>query len=349
MIFEQRKVSFIELGKILGQFEVKTPWPGFSSGLTEEEYNNFSDLIVKVKHHNGWFTEDNVRKSLAALSDMLTTEKVNKWLGEYAFSETVEPKTIAIILAGNIPLVGFHDFLCVLLSGNNVLIKTSSEDAQLLPAVVSLLLNIAPELEANIIFSKRKLEGMDAVIATGSNNTSRYFNHYFGKYPNIIRKNRNSIAVLTGEETEEEMVALGHDVFDYFGLGCRNVSKLLFPKGYDKDHFFKGMFPYQNVTENNKYANNYDYHKAILLMDGVELLENGFMLLREAESIATPVSLVHYTEYNSPSEVAEYLAAHADEIQCVVGKNHLPFGTAQQPELWDYADGVDTMAFLLEL
>ncbi|HBY67512.1 MAG TPA: acyl-CoA reductase, partial [Flavobacteriaceae bacterium] len=275
-----------------------------------------------------------------------------KWVSNYTISETT-PKTIAIIMAGNIPLVGFHDFLSILLTGNKVLAKLSSNDKQLLPFLAQYLISIEPEFKNLIEFTEGRLTNFDAVIATGSDNTARYFEYYFSKYPNIIRKNRNSVAVLTGDETKEEMELLANDVFRYFGLGCRNVSKIFFPEKYDFDKFFNGMFSWKHVINNHKYINNYDYNKAVYLMSNIKLLDNEYLLLKEDTGYSSPISVTFYETYANLQDVKKKLKEEADKIQAIVSNigidNEIPFGTAQNPELWDYADGVDTVDFLLKL
>ena len=256
-------------------------------------------------------------------------------------------------MAGNIPLVGFHDFLCVLLSGNKVLAKLSSNDNLILPFLSKILLEQNPELKAYINFTEEKLENFDAVIATGSNNTSRYFEYYFGKYPNIIRKNRNSVAVLTGNETHEELALLGQDIFRYFGLGCRNVSKLFVPEGYNFDAFYTSIFEFQDIINQNKYANNYDYNKAVYLMSNMNILDNGFLILKEDESFASPIACLFFEHYKDQSSLKEKLQLQEENIQCIVSngwfEDEIPFGKTQIPALMDYADSVDTLQFLLNL
>ena len=260
---------------------------------------------------------------------------------------------MGLILAGNIPLVGFHDFLSVLISGNNVLIKTSSNDQFLLPFLAKYLIAIEPELSNKITFVEGKLENFDAVIATGSNNTARYFEYYFKDKPSIIRKNRNSVAVLNGEETKEQLMALGEDIFRYFGLGCRNVSKLFVPKGYSFNAFFEAIFEYQDIIHYEKYANNYDYNKAVFLMSNFKLLDNGFLTIKEDSSYASPISSVFYEFYENLEELQIRLESESEQIQCIVSnnlvKNSIDFGQTQRPNLWDYADNVDTISFLLTI
>ncbi len=337
MQLNQRINAFVELGKFLGKIESE---------------NEFESILRKAEAENGWFTEENIKFALKSWGDALSKENLQQWISKYKI-EDIEPKTVAIIMAGNIPLVGFHDFLSVLISGNKVLAKLSSNDKTLLPFLAEYLISVEPEFKNYIEFTDGKLENFDAVIATGSNNTARYFEYYFGKYPNIIRKNRNSAAILTGNETEEELKNLADDIFTYFGLGCRNVSKLYIPENYDFEAFFKGMFSWKEIIHNHKYINNYDYNKAVYLMDSFPLLDNEFMLLKEDTAFSSPISVVFYEKYNSLEDLSKELEEQSENIQCVVSKaginNEIPFGKAQNPELWDYADRIDTVEFLLKL
>ena len=256
-------------------------------------------------------------------------------------------------MAGNIPLVGFHDFLSVLISGHKVLVKTSSNDQHLIKFLANYLISIEPELADRITFTDGKLENFDAVIATGSNNTARYFEYYFKNKPSIIRKNRNSIAILNGNESHEDLVNLGEDIFRYFGLGCRNVSKLFVPKGYSFDAFFRAIFEYQDVIHYEKYSNNYDYNKAVFLMSNFKLLDNGFLTLKEDSSYSSPISSIFYEYYDSLSDLKSRLKNDEDQIQCIVSndltENSIAFGQTQKPKLWDYADNVDTLEFLISV
>jgi hypothetical protein len=260
-----------------------------------------------------------------------------------------------LILAGNIPLVGFHDVLSVLASGHHALIKSSTQDARLIKKVLERLIAIEPAFEGSFTFVER-LENFDAVIATGSNNTSRYFEYYFGKVPHIIRKNRNSVAVLTGDETTEQLYLLGHDIFDYFGLGCRNVSKLFVPKGYDLIKFFEAIEPYNSIINHHKYNNNYDYNKSIYLVNRDTHLDNSFLLLKEDKSFTSPLAVLFFEYYEDIESLEELLKQENAHIQCIVselplntGNQVVTFGQSQHPQLWDYADGVDTMDFLTKL
>ena len=256
-------------------------------------------------------------------------------------------------MAGNLPLVGFHDLLCVLVAGHKAIVKLSSDDGVLLPYLITQIRAFAPEWAEAVAFTDDKVTEYDAVIATGSDNTARYFEYYFGKKPHIIRKNRHSVAVLTGEETPEELQDLGKDIFLYYGLGCRNVSKLFVPQGYDFDLLFQAIYPYKDIIEEQKYANNYDYNKAVYLMSLYKLLENGFLLLKEDEHYGSPIATLFYEYYTNKETLKKKLATDKEKIQCVVGHNfidgEIPFGQTQTPKLWDYADGVNTLTFLLNL
>jgi hypothetical protein len=339
--------AFDALGNLMRLLGNNQPWPGFNSGLTEEEYHSLQVLINKQVIHNGWFTPQNVRSAMLALGAQLEITKLEEWCNRYEFADT--PKKVALIMAGNIPLVGFHDFLCVLLSGNKVVAKLSSEDKQLLPALATHLIKFEPELAEWIRLTDGKIGEVDAVIATGSDNSAVYFEQYFGKYPHIFRRNRTSVAVLNGSETKEELLQLGHDVFDYFGLGCRNVSHLIIPENFDLNRFFEAIVTFGEIVNHHKYANNYDYNKAVYLLNKVELLDNNFVLLRETEDLFSPLGMLHYHRYKDVKEVEEYLINYAEKIQAIVGKGYIPFGAAQCPSLDDYADGVDTMRFLEKL
>ncbi|WP_026715149.1 acyl-CoA reductase [Flavobacterium daejeonense] len=350
MTIESKKNIFVELGKFLSQFsEAENKQREDVQGNTVF-FDSFVNLIQLSQSHNGWYTPEQVHYAVQSWATALTEENLNQWLSMYSFDK-VKSKRIALILAGNIPLVGFHDFLCVLITGHDVLVKTSSNDQHLLPFLAKYLIHIAPELAEKITFTEGKLENFDAVIATGSNNTARYFEYYFKDKPSIIRKNRNSVAVLNGEETKEQLIALGEDIFRYFGLGCRNVSKLFVPKGYVFDSFFEAMFEYQDVIHYEKYANNYDYNKAVFLMSNFQLLDNGFLTIKEDNSYASPISSVFYEYYDALPEVEKKLQKDSDQIQCIVSnnliKNSTTFGQSQQPKLWDYADNIDTISFLL--
>ena len=346
------KSSFVELGNFLRQFSEEGNVKAASVLQNDLFFDDFVSLIVLSQSYNGWFTPEQVKFSVQSWAKALTEDNLNQWLSNYDFSK-IEPKKVGLVLAGNIPLVGFHDFLSVLISGHDVLVKTSSNDQHLLKFLAKYLISIQPELNSKITFVEGKLEGFDAVIATGSNNTARYFEYYFKDKPSIIRKNRNSVAVLNGTESHEDLVGLGEDIFRYFGLGCRNVSKLFVPEGYNFEAFFKAMYEYRDVLHYEKYANNYDYNKAVFLMSNFQLLDNEFLTIKEDSSYSSPISSVFYELYDDLEEIKNRLHNDAEQIQCIVSKNLIPnsvaFGQTQQPKLWDYADNVDTLAFLISL
>lgn len=312
-----------------------------------------NELLLKAYYHNRWFTVDNIILSLKAISEnYLNENKLKTWLKNYNIS-IQQPKRIGIVMAGNLPLVGFHDLLCVLASGNIAVVKMSSKDKILLPEIASQLIAIQPNYKDKIIFADT-LKNIDAVIATGGNNSARYFDYYFGKYPNIIRKNRNSIAILAGNETHEQLIKLGNDAFQYFGLGCRNVSMVFFPEGYDITKLlsvWEGKF--NHLMDETTYRNNYDYNRTLLLMNKIQHHASDYVMLIPDATIATPVSVLHYQFYNNIQEVKSFISQNNESIQCVVAENEnlnaLPFGSSQQPELWDYADNIDTMSFLISL
>lgn len=352
MQLQERINAFVKLGTFLEQFSSETSSKNQNLQQNDAFYDTMLQLIDTAQHQNGWFTKDNVQFACKSWAEALSEANLKQWTSSYSIT-TKTPKTIAIIMAGNVPLVGFHDFLSVLISGNNVLAKLSTNDKLLLPFLAKYLVAVAPKFEGRIAFSEGKLENFDAVIATGSNNTARYFEYYFGKYPNIIRQNRNSVAVLTGNETQAQLEALADDVFRYFGLGCRNVSKVYFPEGYNMDLFFNGMFSWQHIVDNNKYINNYDYNKAVYLMSLFDLLDNEFLLLKEDEGMSSPISVLFYEYYTDLDSLKVKLTSEAEKIQCIVSQagieNEIDFGKAQSPQLWEYADGVDTLKFILEL
>lgn len=341
-----------KLGSFMAQFSLEYSINERLNELNKSFLEKMNTAIIQAKIHNGWFTEEHIRLSMSAWGVALTKENLLKWTSVYPFKEN-EPKSVGIIMAGNIPLVGFHDLISVILSGNKALVKLSSEDKVLIPILLEVLVAVDAEF-ANYFQLIARLENPEAVIATGSNNSARYFEHYFGKYPNIIRKNRTSIAVIEGTETEEELAGLADDVMLYFGLGCRNVSKVYLPREYDINHIFKALFPFKEYGNHNKFANNYDYNKAIYLLNSEPLLENGFLLLREAKELNSPVGVLLYERYDDVVEIQNLIKTNEDALQCVVAKDSIhksavPFGKAQYPELWDYADGVDTLAFLASI
>ena len=346
------KLSFVELGKFLSQFTLAEQLERNDVLYNGLYFKKFKNLLALSQSHNGWFTPEQVYFAVQSWTEALKEDNLNEWISKYDVSE-VKPKTVSLILAGNIPLVGFHDFLSVLISGNKVLVKTSSNDQHLIQFLANYMISVEPKLSNSITFTDGKLENFDAIIATGSNNTARYFEFYFKHKPNIIRKSRNSVAVLNGKETQQDLVNLGEDIFRYFGLGCRNVSKLFVPKGYSFEAFFKAIYEYKDVIYYEKYSNNYDYNKAVFLMSNFKLLDNEFLTLKEDTSYASPISSVFYEYYEDIADLQTRLTNEAEQIQCVVSnnliENSIPFGQTQKPKLWDYADNVDTLKFLTAL
>lgn len=312
--------------------------------------NSASELFIKARSNNSWFTQQSVESALKGISNYLQEDKLNRWVEQYPIRN--QNKKVGIVMAGNIPLVGFHDLLSVVISGNQAHPKLSSQDTALMQYVIDELISISPNLEKQIVV-KEQLKDIDAIIATGSDNTSRYFNYYFAKYPHIIRKNRTSCAILTGTESDEDFRDLGQDIFQYYGLGCRNVAKLYVPKGYKFDQFYGAIEGFSEVAHHHKYHNNYDYNKSIYLVNSVHHFDNGFLILKEDTAMVSPISVLFYEQYESDSELQALLKNNAHKIQCIVSKNESPgsikFGNTQQPELWHYADNVDTMKFLVTL
>ncbi len=352
MNLEQRINAFVKLGVFMSQFTQENSQKLNTIEHNALFYDGFLHQIKLAEGHNGWFTKDNIYFAISGWSNLLTINNINKWLGKYHFN-IIKSKKVATIMAGNIPLVGFHDFLSVLISGHNVIVKQSSNDKQLLPYLAKYLEYVEPAFKGRIIFTEDKLKEFEAVIATGSDNTARYFEYYFKDKPSIIRKNRNSVAILNGNESDEELRLLSEDVFRYFGLGCRNVSKLFVPKDYSFDNFFKGVYDWNHIINQSKYSNNYDYNKAVYLMSEFDMLENGFLMIKEDESYASPIASVFYEYYNSNAELKEKLNADQEKIQCIVANKftdtEISFGETQKPELWNYADDIDTIDFLLKI
>ncbi len=319
----------------------------------EDEY--LDALMHRTSFNNSWFTIESQKEAVAAIAEnMLRPEKLEAWLRQYDIPEEVTPKTVGIVMAGNIPLVGFHDLLCVFAAGHRAQAKLSDKDQYLLPYLIKLMVKFDERAEPFFSIVKQ-LKGFDAVIATGSNNSARYFEAYFGKYPNIIRRNRNGIAVLSGEETAEELRELGKDVFQYFGLGCRNVSKVYVPVGYDFEGLLEALHGYRQIVLHNKYKNNFDYNYALHTLNKEKFKANGCIILREDPSLQSRIASLHYQYYDKPEDVEREIDSRREEIQCVIARKGLlkepsfPFGKAQHPELWDYPDGVDTMEFLLNI
>jgi hypothetical protein len=336
MTLENRIEAFVKLGKQL-------------QDMTPEDRQALA-FVAKAK--NPWFDEANVSAALQGIITLLDEQYLREWLYPYHLKQ-VTPKKVGVVMAGNIPMVGFHDFLSVLLSGHFLLAKLSSDDDVLMRRLASMLVAIEPAFATQFEFVDM-LKEADAIIATGSDNTARYFEYYFAKRPHIIRKNRTSIGVLTGHEEEEDLRALGNDIFQYFGLGCRNVSKVYVPEGYTFDKLYEANEHHKTIIEHHKYHNNYDYNKSILLVNRVPHFDNGFLLIQPSEQLVSPISVLFYETFTSLPDLRHKLAEVKEKTQCVVSahgwlEGSIPFGEAQCPMPWDYADGVDTMAFLQKL
>lgn len=353
MTFEQRISAFNELGQF---FKFIIDNDSIKNNELTQKFEHWKEkaeyAISDAGAYNNWFTKENITLALKSWSEALTTANLLAWTKDYSFTE--KQKNIGIIMAGNLPLVGFHDLLSVVISGNNALIKTSSKDDKLIQLAINFLHSMNDEFKS-IIQTIERLENFDAVIATGSNNTARYFEQYFGKVPNIIRKNRTSVAVLNGSETEEELKKLGDDLFIYFGLGCRNVTKLYVKDEAQLPKIFEAIFPWGDVINHTKYANNYDYNRAIYLLGKDEFLDNNFVLMKKDTSLHSAIAVVNFEVYKNVVDVKNYLDENEDQIQCVVGNdmrdnpNYVEFGQTQFPKLTDYADNIDTLKFLAEL
>lgn len=331
-----------KLGKFLHQF-LEKPTEDYS----QDEAELFT-LMKRSELENPWFTIENQRFCFKNWADILKEENIKNWLSKYKISQ--HSKRVGLILAGNIPLVGFHDVICVILSNHIPIIKLSSKDKLILP----FLLNKWGEFsEWNLEYqSVEKLTEYDAVIATGSNNTARYLEYYFKDSLSIIRKNRTSVAVLKGDETNEELQHLAEDIFRYFGLGCRNVTRLFIPKDFELSPLFENFLNFKEIINHHKYANNYDYNRAIYLLNQEKFWDNNFIMLKEDEALFSPLSVINFSRYENIEEVKAFLDENETNIQCIVANPELEivdsihFGEAQNPNLDTYADNVDTMKFL---
>jgi len=308
-------------------------------------------LSEKARNENPWFTSSNVNRSLQGISKFLDRNTLIKWSASYGFRQT-SPKIVGLVMAGNIPLVGFHDLLSVLLSGHSAQVKVSSKDSTLISHLIDKLIEFEPGFSDRIMIQENMLKKFDAVIATGSDNSAKHFDYYFRNYPHIIRRNRTSCAILTGNESTGDLHSLSDDVFSYFGLGCRNVSKLFVPEGFEITTVLRAWENLTDIIHHHKYANNYDYQKSILLVNQVPFLDNGVVLFQENSKLVSPIAVVYYEYYPDKEILSNILQQQQDKIQCIVGNDSLAdvgFGQAQYPEVWDYADGVDTLAFLCSL
>ncbi|MBR5983651.1 MAG: hypothetical protein IK025_08040 [Bacteroidales bacterium] len=326
-----------ELAEICNGNEIKD-FPGFE----------------KIKAYNPWFTEENVKFCLQNWNSQLKREELEKFCSAYPIDNNLSDICVAIVMAGNIPMVGFHDFVCAFLCGVKIKAKLSSKDNVLMKWVIDRITAMSPELSGRIEYTEERLSDFDAVIATGSDNTNRYFEYYFGKYNKILRHNRNSVAILTGDETKEELTALADDVFMYFGLGCRSVSKLYLPRGYDFNPMGEAFQKYANIINHNKYNNNYSYQYAVMGMNKIEHVNFGHLLLTEKKDMNSPIGVLHFEYYDSIDKVANELEMQSDRIQCIVVKNKIfknciGFGETQKPNIYNFADNIDTIKFITGL
>jgi len=358
MSLEKRMIAFEQLGKYLQQLiasDMQALSKDFIAELTDD-VDHFLDIQKQLLdyyefsiHHNPWFTQEFVRFAIKDWSEALQKDKLEKWIAPYKLKNEPRIKTIGVVMAGNLPLVGFHDYLSILIGGYQILAKLSSDDAVMLPILHKMLSVFEPEMVDKAIFTQGQLKDFDAIIATGSDNTARYFEYYFGKYPNIIRKNRSGIAILNGKESDEELKSLSVDITAYFGLGCRSVSKLYVPKNYEFKRIFEILEENDHLSLHHKLFNNYEYNKAIYLVNSEKHFDIGFLLFKEDTAMSSPISVIYYEEYSDLKVLKEHLALRNSEIQCVIGEGDIPFGQSQHPKLNDYADGVDTIAFLKSL
>jgi len=337
MRLENRISAFVELGKRI-------------QNLDSSEWE---EIQWRAKNENNWFTDESVIHAFQGIRQMLQPDQLDLWLGNYLITDELSNIRVGVLMAGNIPAVGFHDLMCVLLAGHIASVKLSATDSVLIKWLVSQLIQIDEEFTSRIELEEM-LKGKDAYIATGSDNSARYFNYYFGKYPNIIRQNRTSIGVLSGDETTEDYLKLGKDIFQYFGLGCRNVSKIYLKDEKQLQDLLGAIQVFESVASHHKYHNNYDYNKSILLVNREKHLDNGFLIVQESEGMVSPISVLFYECYQDEADLNRLIEKNQSKIQCIVSKDgklsgSIPFGTAQLPEVGDYADGIDTMAFLCQL
>jgi len=365
LTLDDRKEAFARLGRIIERYLESASLQKDPVSVRDESeqgsqnalYGNILENAIKEAGIlNPWFTRKNILTALSGIVNILNTNKLETWLKEWD-SESLSPAIplkVGVIMAGNLPLVGFHDFLSVLITGNRFAGKLSSRDDRLLPMIAKLISVINKDLYDNIEFTDEKLTGIDAIIATGSNNTYRYFDYYFGKYPHIFRKNRNGAAVLQGNETPDQIASLGDDIFTHFGLGCRNVSKIFVPKGYNFNKLYDVLEKFSFVTEHHKYMNNFQYYRSVYLMNKIPHYDNGFLILKKDEGYHTPAGVLYYDYYSSMARLIKRLVADSSLLQCISadtipGLKTVPFGTTHYPELWDYADNINTIDFLINL
>jgi len=351
--FDSRIQAFVELGKTFGS---AVEWLRTNDLASADGSAALYESVQKAGIHNPWFTKKNILFALNAWQHELSEQSLRSWLQQYEGQlNPVQSKKVAVIMAGNIPLVGFHDFVCTLISGHHFIGKLSADDNILLPALADALCCIEPGFKEKILFTQNTLKDFDVIIATGSNNSARYFEYYFSKYPHIIRNNRNGVAVLSGNESDEDIKKLGSDICLYFGLGCRNVSKVFIPEGYLVENIFQASEPFANeLCDHYKYMNNYSYRRSLYLLNNTPHKDNGIMILTESEQYSSPISVIFYEYYRSLDELDKKLANDDRHIQCIAtgelkSSKSVQYGKTQLPGLSDYADGIDTIQFLTEL
>ena len=343
-----KKAPIVQLGKFLMNFLDSDSWPGFQSGLDETDFEKFQSSIEKAHLNNAWFSKEMISLSIESWAKNLSEDNIEKWINKYDIPNKID-KNVLIICAGNLPLVGLHDIICCVLFNLNTQVKLSKNDNILIPAILNILYLFDSELRVRIKICDEKPDNYNSVIATGSNNSNRYFEYYFGKFPHIFRRNRTSIAVIHSEITDHELKSLSHDMLQYYGLGCRSVTKLYLPENFSIDRIYNSVYDYKDLINHNKYMNNYDYNRSIFLLGKKLFFDNGFLILKEDKSLFSPISVVNFEYYSSLEILEKELNNLSNEIQCRVGEGGIPLGTAQKPELWDYADGVDPIDFLTKI
>jgi hypothetical protein len=331
----------------------------FSNNISKNSSNDFTHWPIELNKaidmaykYNSWFTEHSVKQALLEWSKQLNYDNLKNWTDQYQITDKSDKK-IAIIMAGNLPLVGFHDLLCGLILNFDCIVKLSSDDKILIPFIIEFLDSELPGIKNKVEFTTTPIKDFNGVIATGSNSSFKYFEYYFGGYPNLLRKTRHSIAVLDGNESETDLKNLGNDIFTYFGMGCRSISKLLIPKGYDFDLLFNALFTFKEIINHNKYVNNYDYNKAVYLMSEQKFIENGFVILKEDKKLGSPIGCLFFEYYENSKGLNTYISDIKDSLQCVVSNlnicNSTNFGSSQKPKIDDYADNINTLDFLLKI
>jgi hypothetical protein len=323
-----KKASLVQFGKFLRSFLDSDSWPGFQSGVDQREFDNFKSSTEKAESNNAWFSRKMIRLSMESWAKNLSEDNIDKWMSKYDVPSSIN-KNVLIICAGNLPLVGFHDIVCCILLNINTQVKLSKNDNVLIPAILNVLYLFDSELQDRIKICNEKPDNYNYVIATGSNNSNRYFEYYFGKFPHIFRRNRTSIAVVHSEISDDQLKSLSHDMLQYYGLGCRSVTKLYLPEKFSLDRIYNSVFNYKDLINHNKYMNNYDYNRSIFLMGKKLFFDNGFLILKEDKSLFSPISVVNFEYYSSMETLEKELNVLSNEIQCMVGEGGIPFGTAQ--------------------